>query len=747
MNPLLDQEFLLKLDSQSIKNIFARITTLDWDENPIERIEGKIQTGSVSIDGNSSMRRTCSLTMIVTDPSDVIMDWALDTKFKLDIGVLNEIDERYDPIIWFQQGIFIFTSFNASRQKNSHTISLSGKDKMCLLNGEVGGNINSSVDFGTEQYIDTPSETTVYTKIPIVEIIRNLLVIYGRELADDVLINDLDPYGFELLQYMGDKTMYLIYEGDDQQGGSVRQIIFDPNVYWVSEDGRRGSTLESGLIYNYMGLVPTTPTKVQFNRDWYNPELLYYTVGKCETGQSAGYRLCELTYTGDLTTNIGETVTSVLDKIINMLSSQYEYFYDVNGNFVFQKKPAYAPLYRSRFIDDYIKPSAYQDYIAYFFDDLRYIISAQQTPQLTKLKNDYSVWGTRKAVSGKDIAILYRYAIDRKPEVYTTLNFSTGIGEFEQRFASKTYYTHISDDDSEARGQLKIAGKALYNELVRAEAETDQTERLKIKIQAKNAYDIELTKWCNKINWDYRELIYQMALDYYRNNQKNNFFNMIEEKNPLTCINGQTGFEIYYTDILGFWQDLYRLEYAGLKDEINNIIYDDNGYNEDLTKAPWSLQFYFELTGEATDLDNIMVTAIGDRPKVVNESSVKSIYYQPVPQSVFYTDEDLTTVQLTTAYTLIHLDASLANLFQISTQSTSAYEKMQSLVYENTFCAEKINLNMIPIYYLKPNTRISVIDRDSQIDGEYIISKINISLDGQKGSMTVEANKASEEIL
>ena len=45
MNPLLDQEFLLKLDSQSIKNIFARITTLDWDENPIERIEGKIQKG------------------------------------------------------------------------------------------------------------------------------------------------------------------------------------------------------------------------------------------------------------------------------------------------------------------------------------------------------------------------------------------------------------------------------------------------------------------------------------------------------------------------------------------------------------------------------------------------------------------------------------------------------------------------------------------------------------------------------
>jgi hypothetical protein len=35
-----------------------------------------------------------------------------------------------------------------SVQGANFTISINGKDKMCLLNGEVGGSINASTDFG-----------------------------------------------------------------------------------------------------------------------------------------------------------------------------------------------------------------------------------------------------------------------------------------------------------------------------------------------------------------------------------------------------------------------------------------------------------------------------------------------------------------------------------------------------------------------------------------------------------------------
>ena len=42
------------------------------------------------------------------------------------------------------------------------------------------------------------------------------------------------------------------------------------------------------------------------------------------------------------------------------------------------------------------------------------------TPALTNLKNDYSVWGTRKTINGTEVPIHARYAIDQKPFVYIT---------------------------------------------------------------------------------------------------------------------------------------------------------------------------------------------------------------------------------------------------------------------------------------------------------------------------------------
>ena len=47
-----------------------------------------------------------------------------------------------------------------------------------------------------------------------------------------------------------------------------------------------------------------------------------------------GYRVTDLTYTGELITNIGDTLTSVLDKLRDMLG-EFEYFYDIEGHFVF----------------------------------------------------------------------------------------------------------------------------------------------------------------------------------------------------------------------------------------------------------------------------------------------------------------------------------------------------------------------------------------------------------------------------
>ena len=59
----------------------------------------------------------------------------------------------------------------------------------------------------------------------------------------------------------------------------------------------------------------------------------------------------------------------------------------------------------------------------------------------------------------------------------------------------------------------------------------------------------------------------------------------------------------------------------------------------------------------------------------------------------------------------------------------SAYNLVRELLYQNTSYNESIQLNTIPLYHLEPNTRISVIDPDSDIYGDYMINTISLPLD------------------
>jgi hypothetical protein len=58
---LYSEEFLKRLDEHREKTIYAKIISLDLEENPIEQVEGTITSGSVNVDGTSAVRRTCSL--------------------------------------------------------------------------------------------------------------------------------------------------------------------------------------------------------------------------------------------------------------------------------------------------------------------------------------------------------------------------------------------------------------------------------------------------------------------------------------------------------------------------------------------------------------------------------------------------------------------------------------------------------------------------------------------------------------
>ena len=72
-------------------------------------------------------------------------------------------------------------------------------------------------------------------------------------------------------------------------------------------------------------------------------------------------------------------------------------------------------------------------------------------------------------------------------------------------------------------------------------------------IKESSAIYVTKAKNSNEIEMDWRELIYRMALDYYRHNQEENFLINLELANP-EFVDGKTGYEQYYSDLQGFWR-------------------------------------------------------------------------------------------------------------------------------------------------------------------------------------------------
>ena len=129
MNPLLDSEFLVKLNNDKNRTIYAHVISLNQYEHPIEQLEGVVTAGSITIDGQSAVRRVCSLTLSAKNLNINNVYWGLTTKVKIEIGLQNNIIgyEKYDNIIWFPQGIFILTDFKTTQTINNYTINFIDK--------------------------------------------------------------------------------------------------------------------------------------------------------------------------------------------------------------------------------------------------------------------------------------------------------------------------------------------------------------------------------------------------------------------------------------------------------------------------------------------------------------------------------------------------------------------------------------------------------------------------------------------
>ena len=176
----------------------------------------------------------------------------------------------------------------------------------------------------------------------------------------------------------------------------------------VYVDGKQttiGSLDAYDTLNTLMDGSPNDSTQFTYSKDG----TTFYCAAKIEYGQTVGYIPTELVYAGDLSAKPGETLTSVLDKIKTMLGN-YEYFYDVEGRFIFQQKKNYLNTSFSGLVDREEDTSPWADpnltKLQYSFAGNNLLTSFNNTPNLSNLKNDITVWGQMKSqVTGQEYPI------------------------------------------------------------------------------------------------------------------------------------------------------------------------------------------------------------------------------------------------------------------------------------------------------------------------------------------------------
>jgi len=765
-----DKNFLKALDNERNKFYYARIIVLDKFNKQIKSIEGRVQQGSsISINGSSSVRRTCNITLIAdeveNDLSNIENFLSVNKKIKIAIGIEKWIDYSKDvyyyenkedtiwdsnnpfghgfpstgeqgkiyvdkytltywkwcgknyqqikslyeyekDLVWFPLGVFVINQPNLSHTSNGCMISLSCKDKMCLLNGEMGGNLPTSVTFHEYDQIigelvcstdprtdDTlePNEYTVYNysggyytwtrkygwyptstdkeafednkasigeiiAVPqlIYDIIYTAVVNYGGESTSNIIINDLPLEIKQIVRYTDTAPLY--------HNTSTGQYVLDE--LYLTEDG----------TWKVFG---------------YNDEI--------------GYVYTDFTYPGELITNIGDNVCSVLDKIVSVLGN-YEYFYDIDGNFVFQEirnylNTSYVPTEienntQRYYIDnnrDYkidtnslviIGPDNYKvDYCAdqksiYTFEEGNDLITSYtNSPNFVNLKNDYHIWGK----NDDGFAIHYHLVLKDKPT------------EMQER---KVVF--LKDEDSnEYTGKIRLAKEG----------------------EAGVRY----------VPSDWRAELYLQGLEVAQGGGR-----------P----------DIYQQELLDLFDSIY--EWGYYKSDGSFVM--EGRFKTDIINKPNELKYFIDYLEPIDKLYGISVDDIDSKIYSYQEDKIHKLYDSSIPDFIVLNQDMDNNYKVQVAekcdaqgqpYSII--EDEVYSHFAIGSSGYSAQETVRNFLYQYTTYNESISIQCLPIYYLDVNRRITIRDKQSGIKGDYIINSMTLPLSPDT-TMSISASRALNRI-
>lgn len=469
-----------------------------------------------------------------------------------------------------------------------------------------------------------------------------------------------------------------------------------------------------------------------------------------QTGEDVGYTLTDFIYPGSLTASAGETITSVLDKIKNTLGN-YEYFYDINGNFIFQQVRNYLNKSYSTYLlqenssPNYNYNNTNGKYI-YNFNDGEIIQSYSNSINYQDIKNDFVVWGEKKSADGKKYPIRYHLAIDTKPAVFHWYYIP---------IEKKIIQDYLSVSDFPIQGEKGIFYYALKeNEFYEWVSAGDDKESSFFGYKKTNIKIQQCEKITDKPNQEYPSFLSNdYRTELYLNGVTNETFGLYSND--------------YYTELKNEWPKLFNF-YQG-------AIY------AFVKKNPDNIDYYLDLLSTSNLTSKFGVSLIGKRTKIITNNNINCIFEPVCPNYVFNIstkdinkminknqnkeDQEKEKKELTLKINKVNdyfeqwntknllsqfskkIDVSydIYKNFANGGAARSAYEQIRSVLYQYLTYNEQVSLTTIPIYYLEPNNLIQINDEKSNISGNYLIKSISLPLNGS-GTMSISCSKAIDKI-
>jgi hypothetical protein len=127
------------VSNQTLRNLHIKINLLNFSYQVIDSLEGNAIAGSINIDANSDIRRTCSIELVVTDSSFNVQSGGkifLDRYIQIYVGV---DDIHSGDTVWFNEGIYLINQPSYKYTAETNTLSFDGVDLMGKLMGLRNG--------------------------------------------------------------------------------------------------------------------------------------------------------------------------------------------------------------------------------------------------------------------------------------------------------------------------------------------------------------------------------------------------------------------------------------------------------------------------------------------------------------------------------------------------------------------------------------------------------------------------------